>query len=280
MSEALRLKATVVLSDITEARALARAARSQKTVAAAHLKIDTGMGRLGAWHEQALEVLAAMEDLEGLQITGLCTHFAGADDDAALTRGQWKHFLKLQPHFGDKLIHAANSPALSRFPTSSSQAVRAGLMLYGFGFTKQDQAKLTPVMTWKTRITFLREVPAGRTISYGSTYTTPRKERLATLTAGYGDGYFRAQSNRASVLIGGVRCPVRGRVTMDQIVVDVTRVPGVRVGDEAVLLGRQGRAEITAQELADQAGTIPWEILTNVSSRVDRRYRDFRSKVL
>jgi alanine racemase len=120
-------------------------------------------------------------------------------------------------------------------------------------------------------------VGAGRTVSYGATYRVPARQRHAVVGMGYGDGYFRAQSNQGHLLVGGVRCPIRGRVTMDQIVIDVTRVPSARVGDEAVALGKQGGGEITAWELAVHAGTIPWEILTNIGSRVPRFYRHFHA---
>ncbi|MCB1087379.1 MAG: alanine racemase, partial [Verrucomicrobiae bacterium] len=152
-------------------------------------------------------------------------------------------------------------------------AIRPGLALYGVSPLPDFQAALRPVLTWKTRLTLVRDVPAGTTISYGRTYTAPRPLRIATLAVGYADGYPRQLSGRgADVLIRGRRCPVLGRVTMDQVVVDVSHLPDSPIpGDEAVLLGRQGETEeISAAELAEKAGTIPWEILTGIGPRVVR----------
>jgi alanine racemase len=151
--------------------------------------------------------------------------------------------------------------------------VRAGLMLYGSAPIEEFQPRLRAVMTWKTRITLIRDLGAGRGVSYGRTFIAERPMRVATLAVGYGDGYQRHLSNRgAEVLIRGRRCPVLGRVTMDQIMVDVTALPEVQAGEEVVLLGAQGGEEILAAELAAKAGTIAWEIFTGVGRRVHRQY--------
>ena len=278
MEEAARHGLTLMVSSFHEARLLDRVARALDKPVEVHFKVDTGMGRLGCWHPQAGVKLARIRRLPGLAVRGLCTHFASADDDARLTKAQWK---AVAPLFGanrDLLCHAANSPAVTRRFGFHADMVRAGLALYGIAPNPKDQSLgLAPVLTWKSRVSFLHAVGAGRTVSYGATYRLPARQRLAVVAMGYGDGYFRLHSNVGEMLVRGRRCPIRGRVTMDQVILDVSKVPGCRVGDEVVALGRQGREEITARELAAQAQTIPWEILTNVGARVPRFYKNFRT---
>jgi alanine racemase len=156
--------------------------------------------------------------------------------------------------------------------------VRAGLALYGIAPNPDDQALgFRPILSWKSRVCLLRDVAAGRTVSYGATYRLPFVQRHAIVGMGYGDGYSRLHSQVGHMLVGGKRCPIRGRVTMDQIVIDVSAVPRCRVGDEVVALGRQGAGEIGARELAEEARTIPWEILTSIGLRVPRIYRHFKT---
>ena len=278
MAEAIREKLTLTLSCNDEAVRLSRVARKLRKKVQAHFKIDTGMGRLGCWHEKAREELARIRQLPGITITGLCTHFASADDNAVMTAAQWK---AITPFFAEKaklLCHAANSPAVTRRYGFHADMVRVGLGLYGIAPNPDDQGLgLEPVLTWKSRVTLLHEVARGRTVSYGATYRVTSPQRQAVIAMGYGDGYFRLHSNASHMLVRGQRCPIRGRVTMDQIILDVTQVPGVRVGDEVVALGPQGGDEIHARELAIQAQTIPWEILTNIGARVPRVYRHFRT---
>jgi alanine racemase len=278
MEPALRQDLTLTISSLGEARALDRAAVRARREVNFHFKIDTGMGRLGSWHEEARAELARIQRLPHLRVTGLCTHFAAADDNAVLTRAQWK---LIEPFFAAHpglIRHAANSPAMFRRGGYHADLVRAGLALYGVAPSPAAQRLgLRPVLTWKSRVCLLRDVGPGRTISYGATYRVRTRERHAIVAIGYGDGYFRLHSQRGHFLVHGVRCPIRGRVTMDQVVIDVTRVPACRIGDEVVVLGRQDRGEIGAHELAKEARTIPWEILTNVGSRVPRVYRNFES---
>jgi len=279
MADAVKHRLTPILSSFREAQLLDRIARSSRRVAEIHFKIDTGMGRLGCWHEQAGEELARIRRLPHLAVKGLCTHFASADDDPKLTRAQWKIIVPFFAENADLLRHAANSPAVVRRYGFEADLVRAGLALYGVAPAPADRRfGLRPVLTWKSRVSLLHEAKPGRTVSYGATYRVRSPERHAVISMGYGDGYFRLHSNGGCLLVRGVRCPIRGRVTMDQIMIDVSRVPGCRVGDEAVALGIQGREEITTHELAAQAKTIPWEILTNIGARVPRFYRHFRSK--
>jgi alanine racemase len=278
MDEAVRHHLTPILSSYREAQILNRVACAQDEKAEAHFKIDTGMGRLGCWHEEAHAELGRIRRLSSIAVKGLCTHFASADDDAKLTRAQWK---AVSPYFSenkDLLCHAANSPAVTHRYGFHADLVRAGLALYGVPATSVDKRLgLRPVLTWKSRVSLLRDVRAGRTVSYGATYRTRSMERQAVVAMGYGDGYFRLHSNKGHLLVRGVRCPIRGRVTMDQIMIDVTSVPDCHVGDEVVALGHQNNEEIRARELAVEAQTIPWEILTNIGARVPRIYRYFRS---
>ncbi len=280
MVEAVQEKLTLTLSSFKEAQVLDHLVRKLggRKKAEVHFKIDTGMGRLGCWHPHARDELARIRKLPRLVVKGLCTHFASADDDAGLTETQWAAIAPFFEENKDLICHAANSPAVTRRYGFHADLVRLGLALYGIAPNPNDQGLgLRPVLTWKSRVTCLHDVGRGRTVSYGATYRLPRPQRHAVVAMGYGDGYFRLHSNASHMLVHGVRCPIRGRVTMDQIVVDVTQVPECRVGDEVVALGQQGAEQIQARELATQALTIPWEILTNIGSRVPRAYKHFRS---
>jgi alanine racemase len=278
MEDAVRSRLTLILSSRQEGLALNRIALKLKKRVEVHFKIDTGMGRLGYWYPHAREELARIRRLPGLTVSGLCTHFAAADDDAGLTKVQWDLIAPIFDKNPDLVRHAANSPAVTRRYGFNADLVRVGLGLYGITPNPDDQGLgLRPVLTWKSRVTLLREMGRGRTVSYGATYRVPKPELQAVVSMGYGDGYFRLHSNAGAMLVRGKRCPIRGRVTMDQIILDVTGVPHCRVGDEVVALGSQGHEEIQARELATQAHTIPWEILTNVGARVPRMYKNFRT---
>jgi len=274
--EIVSLDGWVTLSTYREAAGLDRAAKKAGRIAEAHLKVDTGMGRVGLAPALAAAELKRILRLRHVRIMAIYSHFASADSDPVLTRRQLAAFGEVRQAFPTLPWHFANSPALLHEPKAfrGSAYVRAGLALYGLPPRPTDRAVLRPVLSWKARITLVRPLEKGATVSYGATYRLPRAERLATIAVGYGDGYPRMLSNRASVLVGGRRCPIRGRVTMDQIVVDVSRVPGglARAGAEVVLLGRQGRQEITADELARHAETISYEIVTRTADRLPRLY--------
>lgn len=275
------LSATV--SSFEEARAFSQAAVRLGRTCRVHLKLDTGMGRLGAKPAEALSLLRRMARLPHLTIEGLMTHFAIAEDDVRYTQSQlaaFRQVLERLPALGLKLplIHAANSAGLLHEPESRFNLVRPGLLVYGVLPTGKRTPpaalarRLKPVLAWKSRVTLVKRVSRGASLSYGCTYTTKRATRLAIVGAGYGDGYHRTASNRGQVLIRGQRCRILGRVTMDQMIVDVTALRGVRSGDEVVLLGHQGRGKITAQEVADWFGTIPYEVFTGITGRVQRVY--------
>ncbi len=238
-------------------------------------KIDTGMGRMGALPEAAQQDLEQMAHLAAVEVHSISTHLPSPDDDPVFTRNQLAEFSALaavcRRIVPTAKVHALNSTGILRFPDHAFDIVRAGLMLYGSAYPRELEEPLRPALTWKTRITLVREVPAGHGISYGRTFITPRPLRVASLAVGYADGFPRqASGHGAQVLIGGRRCPVLGRVTMDQILADVSEVPFAKEGDEAVLVGGQGCEEIRARELAERASTISWDIFTGIKARVKR----------
>ena len=243
-----------------------------------NFKIDTGMGRMGCWHEEALGELRKIVALSGLNLHSISTHLPVADEDETFTEKELASFEALVRQIRQEIpgaykVHVLLSAGILGFSTHRFDIVRAGLMLYGSSPLPRAQELLRPVMALKTHIALLRDLPAGRSVSYGRTFTTSRPLRVATISAGYADGYPRSLSGRdAAVLVGGKRCPVLGRVTMDLTMVDVSAVPNAQVGDEVVLIGRQGDEEIFAAEVADRAGTIAWEIFTGIGSRVRRVY--------
>lgn len=260
--------------------AIGRAAGKPVSV---HLKIDTGMGRLGVWHERAREVFEQIRRAPGVRLAGVFTHFSSADEDPAFTAEQRRLFLAVLAGFRDfdptgLFIHADNSAGLESTPGQSVfNAVRVGLLQFGIlphPHSLLARVRTEPVFSFHTCVGLVKQLPAGTGVSYGRTFTLTRPTTVAILTAGYGDGIARASSNRASVLIRGRRCPVLGRVTMDQTIVDITDVPvAVDPGEPVVLVGRQGPAEINITEFSAWADSIPWETLCSVTKRVPRFYR-------
>lgn len=250
---------------------------------AVHLKIDTGMGRLGVWHEQARGLYAQIRAAPGVRLAGVFTHFSSADEDPAFTMEQRRIFLATLGGFPDfdaagLLIHADNSAGLETTPEESVfNAVRVGLLQFGIlphPHSLLARVKVEPVFSFHTRVGLVKQLPAGTGISYGRTHRLRRPTTVAILTAGYGDGLPRAGSNRAEVLVHGRRCPVLGRITMDQTIADLTDVPApVQAGDPVVLVGRQGSGQISLADFSRWADAIPWEILCSVTKRVPRIYR-------
>ena len=250
---------------------------------AVHLKIDTGMGRMGVWHPQARELYAQIRAATGVRLAGVFTHFASADEDPAFTEEQRRIFLATLAAFpgfdaSQHFVHADNSAGLETTPGGSVfNAVRVGLLQFGIlphPHSLLARVHTEPVFSFHTRIGLIKKLPGGTGISYGRTHRLNGERTVALLTAGYGDGLARACSNRGHVLINGHRCPILGRVCMDQTVVDITDAPGaVQCGDPVVLVGRQGAGEISITEFAAWADTIPWETLTSVTKRVPRLYK-------
>jgi alanine racemase len=243
-----------------------------------NFKVDTGMGRMGVPEIEGLVAFKKVSALRNLRVHSVSTHMPVSNEDAGYTRDQLVRFRKVLEQFraevpGDYKAHVLQSAGTLAFNDNPHEIVRAGVMLYGISPLPEFQKLLRPVLTWKTRIALIRDMPAGHGISYGRTFITPREMRVATLSAGYADGYPRHLSNRdAAVLVCGKRCPLLGRVTMDLMMIDVSQVAETAVGDEAVLMGRQGVEEISATELAERADTITWEIITRIGSRVRRVY--------
>lgn len=277
----IRARVTPTISDAEEALFFERAARKARRTLAVHVKIDTGMGRLGVWHEDAAPFFDKLRGCRHLEVEGVYTHFSRADArHRAHTYAQAKRLAAAlgtarRYGFRPRYVHASNSMGLSRFPHLHFDLVRPGIVLYGIDPAPGHRlsGKLKPVMRLKTRVSFVKSAGPGRTISYGARHRVRRRTTIATLPFGYSHGYRVALSSKAHVLIGGRRCPVIGRVTMDQTLVDLGPRAKVRRGDEAVLIGRQGRSEVRAEELARLAGTIPYEIVCSVHPRIPRTYK-------
>jgi len=277
---------TPTISTLDEAHLYEAEVRRRGLTADVHVEVDTGMGRVGFWHEDAAASLFRLGVLRRVRIAGMYTHFPSADENLDETRRELGLFQKVVEQLeanGLKipLLHAANSAAVLNLPEAALNMVRPGLLLYGISPNTPHTPPLPrsdeflPALSFKARVAYVKQVAAGRTISYGQTFTATTPMKIATVTAGYADGFSRHLSNKAHVLVRGTRCPVIGRVTMDQIMVDVTALPEVQCGDEVVFIGRQGTGEISASEVAGWEDTIAWDVLCGITktARVPRVYR-------
>jgi alanine racemase len=254
------------------------ALRAGKRVAV-HVKVDTGMGRIGMWPEAVTAFLDRCQALPAISIKGLMSHLpCTRAPDRAYSARQIAAFHQLRQRtqpYGIAFYHLANSAAIFDLPEAAFDAVRPGIAIYGLApsatVVNPRVNQLKPVLEWKTRITYLKEVPAGTGLSYDHTFETAKPSLIATVPLGYGDGFSQRLSNQIEMLVGGVRCAQVGRICMDQCLLDVTALNGrVAIGDEVVIIGRQGDAEITVDELATQCGTIHYEIITQIAARVPR----------
>lgn len=277
--EIVRHDLTATVYALEPVRHLARAVQALgRGPAKVHVKVDTGMGRLGLLPPAVPAFVEALRALPEIEIEGIFTHFACADaEDPTPTRRQIERFdavLEGLRRQGVELrwIHAANSAGLFRFPEAHYTMVRAGIALYGLDPSPQIRCPpgFRPALTFKTLVAQVKDLPPGSPISYGGTFVTTRPSTIAVLPVGYGDGFRRSPRNWQEVLVRGRRAPIVGVVCMDMCMIDVTDVPGVRVGDEAVLIGRQGADEITVAEVASRLGTIPYEVVTQILARVPR----------
>ncbi|HLG29031.1 MAG TPA: alanine racemase [Candidatus Brocadiales bacterium] len=248
-----------------------------------HIKVDTGMRRLGVWHEDAVNFVKEIKHLNNLEIEGIYTHLATSDEeDKGFAYEQIGLFINVLKQLDDQNIHiplkhVANSGAILDMPASYFNMVRPGLVLYGLypSNSVSRSIRLQPAMTFKTRIAYIKDVQKGVTIGYGRTYKTSKPSRVATLPVGYVDGYSRSFSNRGEVIVNGYRAPIIGRVCMDQCIIDVSAVPDVSIGNEVVLYGKSasgGTEEIPVETAANLIGAIPYEIVSTIGKRVPKVY--------
>jgi alanine racemase len=276
----IRYGLSQVISSPELAEALSAEARRKKTEAGVHLKIDSGMGRLGVRPEESLDFCQFLSRLPGLRLEGLMTHFATADfQDKGYARHQLGRFQEIADLLQAKgfqfpLRHAANSAAIIDLPESHLDLVRPGIMLYGCypSPAVSHSLPLRPALTFRTEVGDLKSLRPGESVSYGRSFVASRSTQIAVLPVGYADGYDRGLSNRSHVILRGQQAPVIGTICMDMTAVDVTDILDVGKGDEVVLFGRQGDVEISAEDIASLLGTIPYEVLCSIGGRVERVY--------
>ena len=282
LDEVTKNALTPVICDLEMLRQVEAAAVERGHTLKFHLKVDTGMGRIGLLASEIASWLPSLREPRALKLEGVLSHFSQAEGvSGEYTQNQLKLFLSVLERlkaagYDPSMVHMANSAAVITLPRAHFSLVRPGLMLYGVYPAPHmtDDIELKPVLSWKTRILQLKKVPQGSRISYRGTFVTERESLIATLPVGYADGYNRLLSNRGEVLVHQQRAPVVGAVCMDLTMVDVTAIREVRQGDEVVLVGKQGGQAISVGEMAAWANTIPYEILTSISARVPRYYED------
>jgi alanine racemase len=268
----------LVVWDVERARAVSEAATVLRRTARVHFKVDTGLTRLGAPTDQAATRYRSIGSLPHIEIDGIFTHFATADDpDTSNDRAQLERFRDVLRSIPERprLVHAAASAGVAAFgPLDGMTAVRTGLAVYGLHAVPHlaGSLPLQPALTWRSRVHRLASVPAGTGVSYGHEYRLARDGRIATVPVGYGDGLPRAAGKRGTVLLRGRHVPFAGRICMDLVMLDVTEVDGAREGDEVVLIGAQAGTRATAEDLAEACATINYEIVTGIRRRVPRRY--------
>ncbi|MBD3181547.1 alanine racemase [Candidatus Poribacteria bacterium] len=276
---------TVVKHDIAQTvctldtcKALSKAAEKCGKKARVHVKIDTGMNRIGVNYQNALDFIKSALAFPALTMEGIMSHYAVAETDRDFTELQLSRFKQTLSQLEDSGIripvkHTANSAAILRFPESYFNMVRPGLITYGLYPSKDHYGlDLKPALSFKTKIFYLKELPPGQDISYGRRYTTYKKTLVASIAAGYGHGYSRSLFNKGEVIIRGKRAAVIGTICMDQCLCDVTHIPGVSIGDEVVLIGKQDDQEITADEVAEKMDTISYEVLCRINPKISRIY--------
>ncbi len=272
---------TQTISSWATCKALSNSSMILGKQAKIHIKIDTGMGRIGVPYDKAVEFIEEALRVPRIVVEGIFTHFASADTDPEFTDLQIERFRHIISSLEKKGIHipvkhASNSAGIFNFPSSYFDMVRPGLIIYGLYPCDNPLKKinLKPAMSLKTRIVYIKELPSDHGVSYGRTYITNKPTKVATLPIGYGHGYSRKLSNKGKVLVRGRKAPIIGLVCMDQCLCDVTDIPNVSVGDEVVLIGKQEDEEITADEIADITGTISYEVVCGIHSNVPRTYKN------
>ncbi|MEE9316566.1 MAG: alanine racemase [bacterium] len=275
----LRYNLSPIICSLQASQELSKIAKRRKKKVKVHIKVDTGMGRIGISAENAANLVKKVIQLPGIIVEGIFTHLAAADSDYQFTMEQIGKFQSVidelkRDNINIKYRHAANSTAILRYSDAHFNLARPGISLYGLVPFEgaEREIDLKPVMQLKTKIVFIKRVKKGTSISYGRTWKANRDSIIGTLPIGYADGYNRLLSNRAEMLICGKRVPLVGRVCMDMCMVDVTSLPNVKVGEEVVLIGSQGKEKITANEIAKLIGTITYEVVCGISKRVPRIY--------
>ncbi len=278
----IRHQITINIYRLEDAKKLSETAQAMQQTAKVHIKLDTGMHRIGfPCNEQAVEDIKKIAALPGLELEGIFTHFAKADEKNKeafeYQLNQFRYMLGVLENEGIRFLirHAANSAAIMEAGDLELDMVRSGISTYGLYPSEEvekDTADLRPAMALRSRITHVKTLPAGEGIGYGWTYTTTRETKVATIPTGYADGYKRALSNQGRVLIHGISAPIIGRVCMDQFMVDVTDVPNVKVGDMATLFGRDGNAWLPVEELANASASFNYEFVCGLTRRVPRIY--------
>jgi len=271
---------TPVIFDIKTASLINDFAKAKGARKKVHVKIDTGMGRLGLMPADAGRFFDEFKAMANLELEAVLSHFSESESgDRSFTEGQLALFLETVGRIRESgvdpgIIEIANSAAAASFPEASLNMVRPGIMLYGSypAPRLRESIKLKPAMSLKTSVLHVKTLEAGSPVSYSRSFVTKRRSAIAVLPIGYADGLSRALSNKGSVLVRGTRAPIVGKVCMDLTMCDVTGIPGVRAGDEVVVIGAQGEDRITAEELAEMAGTISYEVFCSISARVERRY--------
>ena len=268
--------------DMESAKALSLCARSLQKDVIIHIAVDTGMSRIGFSPEMAsVNTILEIAALPGIKIEGLFTHFARADEpDMTSAAKQLNLYLRFEKTLRNKgfkvpIRHVSNSAALMRMPEAHLDMVRCGITMYGLmpsDEIAEDVGDLQPLLSLKSHVSFVKTLPSGRAVSYGGTFVTTKETKIATVPAGYADGYPRMLSGKGMVLIHGQRVPILGRVCMDQFMVDVTSIPDVKTGDEVVLIGKQGEECITAEELGALSGRFNYELVSEINKRVPRSY--------
>jgi len=281
VDQIFRFRLTPVIFGKESLKILSREAERRRRKVKVHLKVDTGMGRLGVPLNLWPDFLREVRRFPKVEAEGILSHFSMTDEEKGFTQNQWRAFqgavaIAHKLGISSRYLHMASSATLAAFPEYSARLVRPGIMLYGSypSPTFRSLIRLKPVMTLKTRIHFLKSVPPGTRISYGGTFKAKRESLIATLPIGYADGYSRHLSNHGEVLVHGKRAPVVGKVCMDFIMVDVTDIPRVSAGDEVVLMGRQGTEQITPEEIAEKINSISYEVLCLIGKRVPRIYKN------
>ena len=265
---------TLTVTDPRMVHAVQRWAAQHGRAGDVHLKLDTGMGRIGVrTADEVREMLQTLEACPDVTLSGAFTHLADADGvDETYTQMQLERFRALTDLLpADVIRHCANSAAIHRFPAAAMDMARAGISMYGYP-PVETGLPLAPVMDWRTAVTYVKTIDPGDHVSYGCTFAADKPIKLATVACGYGDGYHRCASGHARVIIQGVSCPVVGRICMDQMMVDVSAIDDVEPGDEVILVGRSGNEVITADDLGRWSGTISYEVLLAATERVHRKW--------